>query len=236
MIAFLSGHLVAIEWGERSSLTVEVQGIGYRVKAPGRFLKQLPAVGEPVRVFTHLVVRETELVLYGFGSPAERDLFVELIKVSGVGPALGLALLNTFGLPELIQAVVTENVRLLSLTPGVGHKTAQRLALELKTKLAHWRQGVGVADQPLAGGPPMPIREEVEMALLALGYSAQEIQAALQALPTHPRPTEDWLRDGVFALHHSPKAGPNPNNRPSPAGATMPEPRLINRAKAKLAT
>ena len=133
MIAFLSGHLVAIEWGERSSLTVEVQGIGYRVKAPGRFLKQLPAVGEPVRVFTHLVVRETELVLYGFGSPAERDLFVELIKVSGVGPALGLALLNTFSLPELVQAVVTENVRLLSLTPGVGHKTAQRLALELKT-------------------------------------------------------------------------------------------------------
>jgi Holliday junction DNA helicase RuvA len=204
MIAFLSGHLVAIEWGERSSLTVEVQGIGYRVKAPGRFLKQLPAVGEPVRVFTHLVVRETELVLYGFGSPAERDLFVELIKVSGVGPALGLALLNTFGLPELVQAVVTENVRLLSLTPGVGHKTAQRLALELKTKLAHWRQGVGVADQPLAGGPPMPIREEVEMALLALGYSAQEIQAALQALPTHPRPTEDWLRDAITYLSQQP--------------------------------
>jgi Holliday junction DNA helicase RuvA len=204
MIAFLSGHLVAIEWGERSSLTVEVQGIGYRVKAPGRFLKQLPAVGEPVRVFTHLVVRETELVLYGFGSPAERDLFVELIKVSGVGPALGLALLNTFGLPELVQAVVTENVRLLSLTPGVGHKTAQRLALELKTKLAHWRQGMGVADQPLAGGPPMPIREEVEMALLALGYSAQEIQAALQALPTHPRPTEDWLRDAITYLSQQP--------------------------------
>ena len=204
MIAFLSGHLVAIEWGERSSLTVEVQGIGYRVKAPGRFLKQLPAVGEPVRVFTHLVVRETELVLYGFGSPAERDLFVELIKVSGVGPALGLALLNTFGLPELVQAVVTENVRLLSLTPGVGHKTAQRLVLELKTKLAHWRQGVGVADQPLAGGPPMPIREEVEMALLALGYSTQEIQAALQALPTHPRPTEDWLRDAITYLSQQP--------------------------------
>ncbi|ABD01537.1 Holliday junction DNA helicase RuvA [Synechococcus sp. JA-2-3B'a(2-13)] len=204
MIAFLSGHLVAIEWGERSSLTVEVQGIGYRVKAPGRFLKQLPAVGEPVRVFTHLVVRETELVLYGFGSPAERDLFVELIKVSGVGPALGLALLNTFGLPELVQAVVTENVRLLSLTPGVGHKTAQRLALELKTKLAHWRQGMGVADQPLAGGPPMPIREEVEMALLALGYSTQEIQAALQALPTHPRPTEDWLRDAITYLSQQP--------------------------------
>ncbi|HIK20616.1 MAG TPA: Holliday junction branch migration protein RuvA [Synechococcus sp. M44_DOE_062] len=204
MIAFLSGHLVAIEWGERSSLTVEVQGIGYRIKAPGRFLKQLPAVGEPVRVFTHLVVRETELVLYGFGSPAERDLFVELIKVSGVGPTLGLALLNTFGLPELIQAVVTENVRLLSLTPGVGHKTAQRLTLELKTKLAHWRQGMGVADQPLAGGPPLPIREEVEMALLALGYSAQEIQAALQALPTHPRPTEDWLREAITYLSQQP--------------------------------
>jgi len=63
---------------------------------------------------------------------------------------------------------------------------------------------VGVADQPLAGGPPMPIREEVEMALLALGYSAQEIQAALQALPTHPRPTEDWLRDAITYLSQQP--------------------------------
>jgi Holliday junction DNA helicase RuvA len=204
MIAFLVGHLATIELGERSSLTVEVQGIGYRVKAPERFLKQLPALGESIQVFTHLAVRETELVLYGFGSPAERDLFVELIKVSGVGPALGLALLNTLSLPELVQAVVTENVRVLSLTPGVGHKTAQRLALELKTKLANWRQGVGVTDQTLAGGPPMPIREEVEMALLALGYTTQEIHAALQALPPQPRQTEDWLRAAITYLSQQP--------------------------------
>ncbi len=204
MIAFLVGHLTTIELGERSSLTVEVQGIGYRVKAPERFLKQLPALGESIQVFTHLAVRETELVLYGFGSPAERDLFVELIKVSGVGPALGLALLNTLSLPELVQAVVTENVRVLSLTPGVGHKTAQRLALELKTKLANWRQGVGVTDQALAGGPPMPIREEVEMALLALGYTTQEIHAALQALPPQPCQTEDWLRAAITYLSQQP--------------------------------
>jgi Holliday junction DNA helicase RuvA len=152
MIAFLTGHLVAVELGERSSLTLEVQGIGYRIQAPARFLKQLPPIGEPVRVFTHLLVRETELVLYGFGSAAERDLFAELIKVPGVGPALGLALLNTFALPELVQAVVTENARLLSLAPGVGHKTAQRLALELKSKLAHWRKGLENANQPWSGG------------------------------------------------------------------------------------
>ncbi|MGQ9838726.1 MAG: Holliday junction branch migration protein RuvA [Cyanobacteriota bacterium] len=200
MIAFLRGHLAAIEFGERSTLTVEVQGIGYRVKAPERFLKQLPALGELIQVFTHLVVRETELVLYGFGSGAERDLFVELIKVSGVGPALGLALLNTLSLSELVQAVVTDNIRVLSLTPGVGHKTAQRLALELKTKLANWRQGAGVSEQILAGGPPMPIREEVEMALLALGYSASEIHAALQAVPPQPCQTEDWLRAAITYL------------------------------------
>jgi Holliday junction DNA helicase RuvA len=204
MIAFLTGHLVAVELGERSSLTLEVQGIGYRIQAPARFLKQLPPIGEPVRVFTHLLVRETELVLYGFGSAAERDLFAELIKVPGVGPALGLALLNTFALPELVQALVTENARLLSLAPGVGHKTAQRLALELKSKLAHWRKGLENANQPWSGGPPSPIREEVEMALLALGYSPQEIQAALQALPPQPRQTEDWLRDAISYLSQQP--------------------------------
>ncbi len=200
MIAFLTGHLVAVELGERSSLTIEVQGVGYRVKAPERFLKQLPALGEWIQVFTHLVVRETELVLYGFGSSAERDVFAELIKVTGVGPALGLALLNTLSLPELIQAVVTDNIRVLSLTPGVGPKTAQRLALELKTKLANWRQMAGVGDPALAGGPPMPIREEVEMALLALGYSASDIRAALQALPPQPPKTEDWLRAAITYL------------------------------------
>ncbi|MEN9224982.1 MAG: Holliday junction branch migration protein RuvA [Thermostichus sp. HHBFW_bins_43] len=204
MIAFLTGHLAAIELGERSSLTVEVQGIGYRVKAPERFLKQLPPLGESIQVFTHLAVRETELLLYGFGSAAERDLFVELIKVSGVGPALGLALLNTLSLPELVQAVVTDNVRVLALTPGVGHKTAQRLALELKTKLANWRHGAGVTEQTLAGGPPLPIREEVEMALLALGYSPGEIHAALQALPPQPRQTEDWLRAAITYLSQQP--------------------------------
>ncbi len=204
MIAFLRGELVAVQRGDRSSVTLNVNGVGYRLMVPQRLLQQMPAIGDTVQVFTHLAVRETEMVLYGFESSAERDLFTELIKVSGVGPALGVALLNTLNLEELVRAVVTENVRMLSLTPGVGKKTAQRLVLELKTRLSTWRQE---ADVPVAaaGGPPSSIYGEVEMALLALGYSPSQAVKALQAVGQQQgdrlgQSVEDWLRTAIAYL------------------------------------
>lgn len=201
MIAFLEGKLAGVESGERSALVLNVQGIGYRIKVPQRLLKTLPAADAILQIYTHLVVRETEMLLYGFASAAERDLFVELIKVSGVGPALGLALLNTLSLAELVQAILSNNTRVLTLTPGVGSKTAQRLALELRTKLAHWRQDSPELGSPI-GGPPQAIQEDVEMALLALGYRPQEIAQALQmvARQTQATTTEDWLRAAIAHL------------------------------------
>ncbi|NJK61696.1 MAG: Holliday junction branch migration protein RuvA [Synechococcaceae cyanobacterium SM2_3_1] len=195
MIATLSGTLITVERGDRTALLVEVQGIGFRVMVPGRLLKEAPAVGEPIHLYTQLLLRETEMVLYGFASAAERDVFAELIKVSGVGPALGLALLNTLGLTDLVQAVFANNLRVLSLTPGVGSKTAQRLVLELKTRLAAWRSHSGSL-APITGATA-EIQEEVEMALLALGYRPQEIAQALQMFSGKglPANTEGWLRE-----------------------------------------
>lgn len=200
MIATLSGTLVTVERGDRTALLIEVQGIGFRVMVPERLLKETPAVGEPIHLYTQLLLRETEMVLYGFGSAAERDVFAELIKVSGVGPALGLALLNTLGLTDLVQAVFANNLRVLSLTPGVGSKTAQRLVLELKSRLAAWRSHSG-SPVPITGATA-EIQEEVDMALLALGYRPQEIAQALQMLSGKglSANTEVWLREAIAFL------------------------------------
>ena len=204
MIAFLIGELAAVQSGDRCSVTLNVGGIGYRATVPQRLLKELGAIGDSIQLFTHLAVRDTELLLYGFETAAERDLFAELIKVSGVGPSLGIALLNTLSLSELVQAVVTENVRILSLTPGVGKKTAQRLVLELKTRLSSWRDTSEVPTAPV-GGPPTSIYGEVEIALLALGYSSSETVRALQAVGQQEgnrlgQSVEDWLRQAIAYL------------------------------------
>ena len=204
MIAFLLGELAAVQSGDRCSVTLNVGGIGYRATVPQRLLKELGGIGDSIQLFTHLAVRDTELLLYGFGTAAERDLFAELIKVSGVGPSMGIALLNTLSLSELVQAVVTENVRILSLTPGVGKKTAQRLVLELKTRLSSWRDTSDLLTASV-GGPPTSIYGEVEIALLALGYSSSETVRALQVVGQQDgdrlgESVEDWLRQAIAHL------------------------------------
>ena len=198
------GELAAVRSGDRSTVTLNVGGVGYRATVPQRLVSDLGSIGDVIQLFTHLAVRDTEMVLYGFGSAAERDLFTELIKVSGVGPSLAIALLSTLSLSELVQAVVTENVRILSLTPGVGKKTAQRLVLELKTRLAEWRT-TGDSMPASAGGPPSSIYGEVEIALLALGYSSVEAVRALQAIGQQEgdllgQSVEDWLRSAIAYL------------------------------------
>jgi Holliday junction DNA helicase RuvA len=132
MISYLKGAIAAVQKlsSNRVILTLEVNQVGYDLQITPRMLQSLPGAGELVQVFTHQQVKEDQIVLYGFGSLAERDLFRQLISVSGVGPQLGMALLDGMGLPDLVQAIVSGNTRLLSRTPGVGAKTAERLALE----------------------------------------------------------------------------------------------------------
>lgn len=117
--------------------------MGYDLQVPSRLAKQLPEIGGEVQIFTHYQIREEVPMLYGFGSPGERDVFRHLLGVSGVGAALAIALLDTLELPDLVQAIITANVQILIQAPGVGKKTAERLCLELKNKLIEWRKSAG---------------------------------------------------------------------------------------------
>lgn len=205
MIGYLKGTVTDIAKGSnRVVLTVEVQQIGYEVQILPRMIQQLPPAGEQVQIFTHQQIREDQMVLYGFIQAAERDLFRQLTSVSGVGAQLAIALLDTLGLQDLVQAIVGGNIRILAKTPGVGNKTAERLALELRTKLAEWRQQSGLSTPTPAGVSPA-IQEEVEMTLLALGYTGAEVMQALQALSSNSTLSkkagaEDWIREAIAWL------------------------------------
>ncbi len=208
MIGYLKGTVTSIHKSaaNRVTLILEVNQIGYELQVPRRLSEQVTvAAGELVQIFTHLQVREDQQVLYGFASAAERDLFRQLIGVSGIGSQLAIALIDTLGLPNLVQAIVTGNIRALSKTPGVGNKTAERIALELKTKLAEWRQIAGGATPASATGPSPGILEDVEMTLLALGYENQEIGQALDAISqdaqvAKSKNAEEWIRSAIAWL------------------------------------
>lgn len=206
MIGYLQGSLASLQRSSspRSFITLDVNAVGYDIQVPTRMIQQLPEVGDRVQIFTHLQVREDQWILFGFHSAAERDLFRQLISVSGIGPQLGLALLDTFGLQDLIQAIVSSNTKLLSKTPGVGAKTAERIALELRTKLTEWRAQAGLTTAPLPG-PAAEIQAEVEMTLLALGYSTREVIDALKAVGQNTALSksanvEDWIREAIAWL------------------------------------
>lgn len=205
MIGSLRGSVVSVQrLGTRIVLLLDVNQVGYELQILPRFANQLPSPGETVQVFTHLQVREDQFLLFGFASVAERDLFRQLIAVSGIGPQLAVSLLDTLGFQELVQAIVSSNTRLLSRTPGVGTKTAERIALELRTKLAEWRDQAGLSTLSDAG-PVGSVQEEVEMTLLALGYTTNEITKALrtvgqqQAL-SKTSDAEDWIREAIAWL------------------------------------
>jgi holliday junction DNA helicase RuvA len=206
MIGYLKGCLVSLQRSSshRSYATLEVSGIGYDVQIPTRLIQHLPRLGETTQIFTHLQIREDQWTLFGFNSAAERDLFRQLISVSGIGPQLGLALLDTFSLQDLIQAIISSNTKLLSKTPGVGAKTAERIALELRTKLAEWREQSGLTSTPLPG-PVAEVQAEVEMTLLALGYSTREVMDALKAVGQNTALSksanvDDWIREAIAWL------------------------------------
>jgi Holliday junction DNA helicase RuvA len=149
-------------------LILEVNQIGYEIQIPARFAKQLTLKAEIIQIFTHLQLREDSTTLFGFASPPERDLFRQFISVTGIGAQLAIALIDTLGSEELVSAIVTGNTRLLCQAPGVGKKTAERLSLELKTKLSQW---YGISTISLPAGSALPsqaIVEDLEPRLQAL--------------------------------------------------------------------
>ncbi len=206
MISYLKGILADIQkpGSNRVVVTLDVNQVGYDLQIVPRLLADLPPIGDPVQLFSHLQTREDQMVLFGFGRRQERDLFRHLVGVSGIGPQMAMALLDALGLEELVQAIIGGNTRLLSRAPGVGSKTAERIVLELKTKIAEWHPQAGLTALP-TGGPTGSVHEEVEMALSALGYSSSEILQALQAvgrsttLNKNADP-EAWVRETITWL------------------------------------
>ena len=208
-IGYLKGKIINItkNFSSRYILLLEVNDIGYEVQLTPRFARELAPGEEKVTIYTHLQIQEDRQTLYGFVSATERDLFRQLISVSGIGTQLAIALLDTLTVPDLVVAVVSSDILVLTKTPGVGKKTAERIALELKSKLSQWQDvaEVKVALPTDATMPQPAIREELEMTLLALAYTPQEIEQAIiaisQDLQLQKNPNiEDWLRSAISWL------------------------------------
>ncbi len=173
MIVRLSGTLVQ---RQPPSLVVDVHGVGYEVEAPLNVFDRLPADGEPLTILTHLVVREDAQILYGFLSEADRSLFRELLKVSGIGPRLALAILSGVSGDDFALMVEAGDAQALTRLPGIGKKTAERLILEMRGKLSDLGDGNGAG---LAGGNAS---SEARAALTALGYSSAEALKMVKAV------------------------------------------------------
>lgn len=175
-------------------ILIDVSGVGYEVDVPMSTFCNLPEVGGELTLHTHFVVREDAELLYGFATLAERAVFRALIKISGVGPKIALALLSGITVDQLKDAVDRGETGLLTKVPGIGKKTAERLVLELKGKLA----GAGAAT---AAVPTSGARADVAAALIALGYSEREAAAATKKLPEDCT-VNDGLRLALKSLTH----------------------------------
>ena len=158
-------------------LLIDVNGVGYEIEVPMSTFYNLPAIGQSVSLHVHMVVREDAQLLFGFGSEDERRAFRQLIRISGVGARIALALLSGLSVAELVQAVALQESGRLVKVPGIGKKTAERLLLELKGKL-------GADLGALAGAASQSDHAtDILNALLALGYSEKEGLAAIKNVP-----------------------------------------------------
>jgi holliday junction DNA helicase RuvA len=172
-------------------LTVEVGGIGYELEAPMSTFFHLPAVGQDVRLLTHFVVREDAQLLYGFATEDERRLFRSLLKVSGIGPKIGLALLSGISVEAFIMCVQNEDVAALVRVPGIGRKTAERLLVEMRDRLKPAGQSDTGAVIVAAGASP---EAEAFGALVALGYRPAEATRLLKSAGPGTHSTEELIR------------------------------------------
>jgi Holliday junction DNA helicase RuvA len=159
-------------------ILVDCAGVGYEIAVPMSTFYSLPHLGEKVVLLIQQIVREDAHLLYGFATAQERAAFRDLLKITGVGARMALAVLSGLSVGELSQAVTMQDVSRLTRIPGIGKKTAERLLLELKGKL-----GADLGNAGVSGELPIDAGGDVLQALLALGYSEKESQVAVRALP-----------------------------------------------------
>ena len=200
MIGQIRGTLIARQAPE---ILVDVGGIGYEIQVPMTTLYQLPELGQPVTLLTHFVVREDAQQLFGFAEPADRRLFRELIKVSGVGPRLALTLLSGMDAADFARCLQRDDVAALVALPGVGRKTAERLLVEMRDKAGDWLdelspESVTQADIGKTGAQTNDQRVEAEQALVALGYKLTEAAKLIAAADAAPdTPSEELIRQAL---------------------------------------
>ncbi|HWM71301.1 MAG TPA: Holliday junction branch migration protein RuvA [Steroidobacteraceae bacterium] len=188
MIGSIRGRIAA---KTPPQLMVDVGGVGYEIEAPMSTFFLLPSVGEEVRLLTHLVVREDAHILYGFGTHDERRLFRSLIKVSGVGPKIALALLSGINVEAFALCVQNQDIAALTRVPGIGRKTAERLVVEMRDRLG---SPTDAATSATAGPPGVNPEAEAFGALVALGYKPAEATRLLKAAGPGTHSTEELIR------------------------------------------
>ncbi len=194
MIGHLRGKLIH---KEPPSLLIDVNGVGYELDAPMTTFYDLPAIGDSVTLHTHLVVRDDAHLLYGFSREAQRHLFRSLLKVSGVGPRVALAILSGLTVDEFVTCITTEDVARITRVPGIGRKTAERLIVEMRDKVQ--------AEEGLTGGVKPTNADEVSLnpvgeavgALMALGYKPNEASRLVRTVESDGLNTEEIIRQAL---------------------------------------
>jgi Holliday junction DNA helicase RuvA len=195
VIGFLRGRLAD---RRPPHLVVDVGGVGYELEAPMSTFYALPGTGAEVQLLTHLVVREDAHVLFGFATERERSLFRELIKVSGVGPRIALAILSGVTVDEFHRCVEAQDVARLVTVPGIGRKTAERLVIEMRDRLKVLPGASFVPGAtPVAGAGA---QAEAYAALVALGYKPVEVTRLLQKVDPAVTTTEELIRHALRAV------------------------------------
>ena len=220
MIGWLQGQL-GDRWQQasRCGLLLVCHGVGYELQITRRHWDALPIDGSQLTLHVHQAIREDSWTLFGFSERQERDLFRELVGVSGVGPQMALGLLGCLAAEQLVRAIVQADLRLLCQAPGVGKRTAERLSVELRSRLQErfggpWAafEAAGDAAGDAAGfgggvagadsdGQAAALRADLELTLAALGYEPLEIHRALRAVasqvPADSSDGEAWLRESL---------------------------------------
>jgi Holliday junction DNA helicase RuvA len=193
MIGYLKGTLAA---KRPPTLTLDVAGVGYELEAPMSTFYQLPRIGAPLTLVTHLLVREDAHVLYGFSTEAERTLFRGLLRVSGIGARMALAVLSGMSVEGFYRCVRDKDLISLTRVPGIGKKTGERLLMEMADRLP-----VG---EPVETGPghrSPAAEQEAEGALLALGYKPGEVSRMLRDFDADGLSTEELIREALRRVH-----------------------------------
>lgn len=178
-------------------LLLDVNGVGYELETPLSTFFGLPETGRPVTLYTHLAVREDAHVLYGFASESERALFRSLLKVSGVGAKMALAILSGMNAEVFARCVESEDVGSLVRLPGIGRKTAERLIVEMRDRLSKMGDQLSAAAGPGRGGSverPRGVKSDAVDALVALGYKPQEAERMVKAVASEEMDSEALIR------------------------------------------